>query len=84
MNAILPAQVMNSGLAARMAADPHLESTFLRGIPMGRFGQPEDIKGLAVFLASDASAFITGALIPMDGGNLSMNAGGTAGRPANQ
>jgi NAD(P)-dependent dehydrogenase (short-subunit alcohol dehydrogenase family) len=79
VNAILPAQVMNPGLAERIAADPNLAGTFLRGIPIGRFGQPDDIKGLAVFLASDASAFITGALIPMDGGNLSMNAGGTAG-----
>jgi hypothetical protein len=35
--------------------------------------------GLAVLLASDASEWITGALIPMDGGNLAMNAGGTPG-----
>ena len=40
-------------------------------------GRPDDIKGLAVFLASDASSWITGALIPMDGGNLAMNAGGS-------
>jgi NAD(P)-dependent dehydrogenase (short-subunit alcohol dehydrogenase family) len=79
VNAILPAQVINPGLTERMAADPTLANTFLRGIPIGRFGQPEDIKGLAVFLASDASAFISGALIPMDGGNLAMNAGGSAG-----
>jgi NAD(P)-dependent dehydrogenase (short-subunit alcohol dehydrogenase family) len=42
-------------------------------------GKPDDIRGLAVFLASDASAWITGAIIPMDGGNLAMNAGGTLG-----
>jgi hypothetical protein len=35
--------------------------------------------GLAVLLASDASAWITGAIIPMDGGNMAMNAGGTPG-----
>jgi NAD(P)-dependent dehydrogenase (short-subunit alcohol dehydrogenase family) len=40
-------------------------------------GQPNDIQGLAVFLASDASSWITGAIIPMDGGNTAMNAGGT-------
>lgn len=79
VNAILPAQVMNPGLAERIQADPNLAGNFLRGIPLGRFGQPDDIKGLAIFLASDASAWITGALIPMDGGNLAMNAGGTAG-----
>jgi len=79
VNAILPAQIINPGLTERMQADPNLAGMFLRGIPTGRFGQPEDIKGLAIFLASDASAFITGALIPMDGGNLAMNAGGTAG-----
>jgi NAD(P)-dependent dehydrogenase (short-subunit alcohol dehydrogenase family) len=54
-----------------------LREKFLSGIPAGRLGHPDDIKGLAVFLASDASAWITGALIPLDGGNLAMNAGGS-------
>jgi NAD(P)-dependent dehydrogenase (short-subunit alcohol dehydrogenase family) len=80
VNAILPAQVLNPGLAERMQTDPNLEATFLRGLPIGRMGKPDDVKGLAIFLASDASSWITGALIPMDGGNLSMNAGGTPGR----
>jgi len=79
VNAILPAQVINPSLIQRMQADPNLEPTYLRGIPMGRLGQPDDIKGVAIFLASDASAWITGTLIPMDGGNLAMNAGGTHG-----
>lgn len=82
VNAILPAQVVNPGLRQRMAADPLLEARFLSGIPAGRMGHPNDIQGLAVLLASDASSWITGALIPMDGGNLAMNAGGTPGRPA--
>jgi NAD(P)-dependent dehydrogenase (short-subunit alcohol dehydrogenase family) len=79
VNAILPAQVVNPSLEARMAADPNLRGKFESGIPCGRLGKPEDIMGLAVFLASDASAWITGAIIPMDGGNLAMNAGGTKG-----
>ena len=77
VNAILPAQVMNTGLEKRMAADPSMEATWLRGIPAGRFGRPDDIRGLAVLLASDASSWITGALIPMDGGNLALNGGGS-------
>ncbi|MBS0262831.1 MAG: SDR family oxidoreductase [Planctomycetes bacterium] len=79
VNAVLPAQVMNPSLAERIELDPTLESRFLGGIPAGRLGQPRDIMGLAVLLASDASAWITGALIPMDGGNLAMNFGGTPG-----
>ena len=79
VNAILPAQVVNPGLEQRMAADPKLRDKFLSGIPARRLGQPDDIRGLAVFLASDASRWITGALIPLDGGNLAMNAGGSVG-----
>lgn len=79
VNAILPAQVRNPALEARIAADPAIERKWLSGIPRGRLGRPEDVQGLIVLLASDASAWITGALIPMDGGNLAMNAGGSIG-----
>lgn len=79
VNCVTPAQVLNPSLAARMQDDPTLEGRFLTGIPAGRLGQPSDIMGLAVLLASDASEWITGAIIPMDGGNLAMNAGGTPG-----
>ena len=79
VNCVMPAQVKNPSLIARMEDDPTLEERFIKGIPAGRMGVPEDIAGLAVLLASDASTWITGALIPMDGGNLAMNAGGSAG-----
>lgn len=79
VNCVTPAQVLNPSLAARMKDDPTLESRFLSGIPAGRLGKPSDIMGLAVLLASDASEWITGAIIPMDGGNMAMNAGGTPG-----
>lgn len=81
VNAILPAQVLNPGLEKRIAADPALQDRFLQGIPAGRLGHPNDIKGLAVLLASDASSWITGALIPMDGGNLALNGGGSRRYP---
>ena len=83
VNAILPAQVVNPSLEERMAGDPSLKAMWLRGIPRGRLGHPDDIRGLAVLLASDASNWITGALIPMDGGNLALNGGATLRPPKN-
>jgi NAD(P)-dependent dehydrogenase (short-subunit alcohol dehydrogenase family) len=80
VNAILPAQVINAGMERRMTADPALHDKWLSGIPRGRFGEANDIRGLAVLLASDSSSWMTGALIPMDGGNLAMNAGGSIPR----
>lgn len=79
VNCVTPAQVLNPGLTSRMQQDPTLEARFLNGIPSGRLGQPRDLMGLAVLLASDASEWITGAIIPMDGGNMAMNAGATPG-----
>ena len=77
VNGIVCAQILNKGLEERMAADPDLGKTYLRGIPIGRLGRSDDIKGLAIFLASEASAWVTGALIPLDGGNLAKNPGGS-------
>ncbi len=79
VNAILPAQVPNenNGLENRMRSNAILRDTFLRGIPIGRLGKSEDIIGPAIFLASDASSWVTGVILPMDGGNLAKNAGGS-------
>lgn len=51
-------------------AFPDLKPVFAAGSPMHRMGQPEEIEGLALFLASDSSAFVTGAQYTIDGGQL--------------
>ena len=77
VNAILPAQTINPGLEKRYAENPNVRKRHLTGLPIGRFGKADDIQTVALFLASDASSFITGVTLPMDGGNLAMTAGGS-------
>ena len=48
--------------------DPEVEKAFIDMVPMGRIAEPEEIKGLALYLASDASSYVTGTTIPIDGG----------------
>ena len=58
------------------------EQHLLKGMPLGRLGEPDDLVGPAVFLASEASAFITGHMLAVDGGNLALNAAGSITWPA--
>lgn len=87
VNAIQPAQILTPAVK-RMFEDPRLdpaslEQRLLRGIPLGRLGQPEDVAKAVVFLASDAAAWITGIMLPVDGGNLALNGGGDRIWPTN-
>jgi NAD(P)-dependent dehydrogenase (short-subunit alcohol dehydrogenase family) len=80
VNAIAPVQMLSPAVKAWLAdpkTDPELPKRLVSGIPLGRLGQPEDVVGPVVFLASDAAAFVTGSLLPVDGGNLAFNAGGS-------
>lgn len=54
-----------------------LTERVLAGIPMNRFLEPEEFVGPAVFLCSDAASAVTGVLLPVDGGNLALNAAGS-------
>lgn len=80
VNAIQPCQMLTPAVRKWLddpKTDPNLISHLLQGIPLNRLGEPEDVVGPVVFLASDASAMVTGTLLPVDGGNLALNAGGS-------
>jgi len=62
---------MATSLNAALVNDPVRNEKILARIPAGRWGQPEDVKGIIVFLASEFSNYINGAIIPVDGGYLS-------------
>jgi len=70
VNAIAPGYMATS-LNTALINDPARNEKILARIPAGRWGQPEDVKGIIVFLASEASNYINGAIIPVDGGYLS-------------
>ena len=69
VNAIAPGY-MATEMNTALINDNGRNTEILARIPAGRWGPPEDMKGLAVFLASDASNYLSGAVIPLDGGYL--------------
>lgn len=70
-SAICPGTVDTPSLRARISAHPdpaEARAAFEARQPMGRFGRPEEIAALAVYLGSDESAFVTGQTFIIDGG----------------
>ena len=67
VNAIAPGFIVTEQ-SARARQDPAFTAAIEARTPLARWGQPEDIVGAALFLASDASAFMTGACLAVDGG----------------
>jgi NAD(P)-dependent dehydrogenase (short-subunit alcohol dehydrogenase family) len=69
VNAIAPGP-FHTNIGGDKGKDPAVEKSWATTVPLGRMGDPEEIKGLVLLLASNASSFMTGAVYPIDGGAL--------------
>ena len=69
VNAIAPG-IIETDMSKPSLSNPETREKWIRKVPLGRFGQPKDIAEVALFLASDASSYITGQTITVDGGWL--------------
>jgi NAD(P)-dependent dehydrogenase (short-subunit alcohol dehydrogenase family) len=68
VNAVAPGYMMTPLVRGYLEADQERYRRIIQRIALGRIGQPEEIGGALVFLASDAARYITGATITIDGG----------------
>ena len=69
VNAIAPSY-FTTELTSALREDEERSTALLSRLPAGRFGEPEDLKGAVVFLASDAANYVHGTILPVDGGWL--------------
>ena len=69
VNAIAPGWIATA-LTAPLRDDPARDQSIRARTPLGRWGEPADVAGAALFLASPAAAFVTGVVLPVDGGYL--------------
>lgn len=69
VNAIAPGY-MDTGMTEALVGNPQREPLILSRIPAGRWGTPDDLRGVTLFLASAASDYVHGVIIPVDGGYL--------------
>ena len=68
VNAVLPGWIVTDLTRGIQDADPNRYDNISRRIPTGRWGEPSELAGAAVFLASTASGYVTGATLAVDGG----------------
>ncbi len=69
VNAVCPGFI-RTRLSDDLIAQPGFASEYLKKIPLGRFGEPDDVTGAFVFFASDDSSYVTGTTLVVDGGQL--------------
>ena len=67
VNALAPG-AFDTDMLAYIKSDPGRHAAFLERMPLARVGEDDDAKGAVVYLASDASAFVTGQILVVDGG----------------
>lgn len=79
-NAIAPGP-FPSKMTAFATSTPDQVASVSKGVPLGRMGQGSDIEGTVVFLSSSAGAYVTGAIIPLDGGIHTLSSTGLFGEP---
>ena len=75
LNAIAPGPIPTEGAFSRLLPTPEVEEARKRRIPAGRFGTPDELAELAAFLVSDASDWIRGEIVTLDGGEWLRGAG---------
>jgi NAD(P)-dependent dehydrogenase (short-subunit alcohol dehydrogenase family) len=68
VNAIAPGYMLTPPLEKLIREDPARYEFWKSGVPMRRVGRPEELQGAAAFLASDASSYVTGHVLVVDGG----------------
>ncbi len=68
VNAIAPGWIASAMLDQALSGDPARKAKILARTPLNRFGEPDDIGWAAVYLASPAAKFVTGVMLPVDGG----------------
>ena len=68
VNSVAPGLIATDITGDKLTDD--MKAKIIEGIPLGRLGQPQDVAGIYLFLASDLSAYVTGATIDVNGGML--------------
>ena len=70
VNAIAPGPFLTEANRRWIGEKPDFETEVAEGVPLGRWGRPEEIGPLALYLASEASSYMTGSVLVLDGGKL--------------